>query len=227
MKLIALILAGSLASGGSPPASYRAGTRAHPVYEHDARVRKEAVLKAKTFQIGELCQQVKEQTGLVINFAPGLRSRRVRITTEKSTIRELMDRLAVLVSADWYAVGDRYILSHDRRLVLVSAPTFEEAWQQAGHACKALVDSLTPEQCARIRAGETLGYDDLTPEQRSDAHTWALGAIGNSDNEAFALGPLERSVRLSWDPIGPARLFSRFEGDFGQVSRGWSERLGK
>jgi hypothetical protein len=208
-------------------APYRAGTRAHPVYEKDPRVRKEVVLKGKNFRTAELIVQLEEQTGLVINFAPGLRARRVRVTTEKLVAANLMDCLAALFSSEWYAVGDRYILAHDRRLISVSALEFREAEKQMGRGFSEVVKSLTPEQISRLLSGETLGYDDLTNQQRQDAHTWALGAIGWGDNEEFALGVggLERGVRLTWQP-NDQWLFGRFEGSYGQEGRIW-KGLGK
>src|SRR5262249_27375356 len=107
---------------------------------------------------------------------------------------------------------------------------------QMGQAFEKVVNSLTPDQANRLMNGEILGYDDLTPQQRQDAHTWALGAIGWGDNADFALGGLERGVQISRStgaPFGPFEgphagdLFGRFEGGYGQEGRLWRSGWGR
>lgn len=202
--------------------AFRIGKAGHPVYEKDARVRVPVELKETSCKLTALFSEIRSRYGVIVNSQPGLRGKGVWFSRGEQRLDELMAQLAVLLSAEWYAVGDRYVLARDPRLVALSAVTFEESGRLMGEGGEGIGKSLSAEQWNRLEAGETLMYGDLSPAQKAHARGYAIGAVASSNSPEFALGGMERDIRLT---ITGARsrtaLFSRFEGPYGQVGRGW------
>jgi hypothetical protein len=117
-------------------------------------------------------------------------------TASWTHVHTLMVLLAVLFSADWYSVGDRYVLARDRRLVPLGSLTWNEADHLKGAALDGLTRSLTREQWARLDAGETLRYGDLSPDQQRMVEQYATGIRAREDSVALATQMSGRDTQI-------------------------------
>jgi hypothetical protein len=165
---------GSQREASQPRALVRSGTRKDPVYSNDARMDARVRVPSNATWLSLLLDyvarepgaDVAKEPGLVLLAQPGLRQKTVRLYPAEQTLRQILDQLAVLFAADWYLVGNRYVLARNRQLALAGSMSRDEARSAALDSLWALAGCLSKEQWARLEAGQRLQYSDLSEEQR-------------------------------------------------------------
>ncbi len=186
----------------TPNNRVRSGTATRPVYASDPRVEVSIELTDEPQKLAEFLQQLEKTCGVVLLSQPGLRDKSVRfVTSSGQPLRDVLAQLATFVSAQWYRIAGRYVLARDVRLVPMSAMTNEEASELIGKAAAGIFDRVTPEQWARLESGHRLGYDDLTPEQRSLGGDYAAAARARRLTMERATVPSEREIRVELLPV--------------------------
>src|SRR5207244_2152110 len=91
----------------------RRGTSEHPVYEADRRL--ETVVKVVSEErhaayLRGFLEELGKDADLILQAQPGIRDAHLRYVSPPQPLRKVLDQLAALYDARWYAVGDRYVL---------------------------------------------------------------------------------------------------------------------
>jgi hypothetical protein len=233
LSLLAVLGAAEFALGqtsvGTPARRVRSGTQSRPVYSGDVRMNEVATRKPTACRLTRLLEELGIEHRVVLLAEPRLRTHPVLVAGGPQPLGKLMGQLAALLTAQWYQVGDRYVLARDAHLAVASALTRGEADALLAHAALGILDRLTPTQWERLEEGGILSYQDLTPEQQADAGEFAAAAEvrGNTPWEADRASRATLFVHLSRFPDGKRELDFQLLGPYGSADSAGIELDGR
>ncbi len=220
VSLVVLALQGPEAGGPSKPIpvplrDVRSGTRSRPVYRNDPGVSARVDLAPRSIQLIWFLEEIERAHKIVLLAEHSLRMKTFYLFTPQGgggeLLSDLMGQLGQVFGAQWYRVSDRYVLARDIRRVPESALTQNECSELASAAVNAITHQLSSEQWQRLDARETLGYDDLSPEQRQLATDFAAASRPRQlTPEAMQIVKPE-NFRLTIMGQPTRELFFRFE----------------